>query len=128
MRGNETIISVTCIIKHQDGHEEMSDPLTATMDTSGKKTGIHAKASTITYLRRYTLTGMLGLAAADKDDDGVKAVTSEPGGKPKITGAQMRATIQKIKSKEVTVEKVKEYYTLTPDEETALQTIQDNSK
>lgn len=62
-------ILVTCIITHVDGHSE-SCPMDGPKDTSGSKNEIQARASTITYLERYTLLAALGLSTADEDDDG----------------------------------------------------------
>lgn len=62
-------ISVTCIITHEGGHSERTT-LTAPPDDSGKKNGIQAIGSSVTYLQRYTLMAATGLAAAGMDDDG----------------------------------------------------------
>jgi len=62
-------ITVKCIITHRDGHSE-SNKLTAFADQSGKKNAIQATASTVSYLRRYTLTGGFGICVSDEDDDG----------------------------------------------------------
>lgn len=67
-------ITVTCYIKHKDGHSE-STFLSALPDNTGKKNAIQQVASTITYLQRYTILSLTGLATIDQDDDGVK---SEP--------------------------------------------------
>lgn len=61
-------ISVTCILSHADGHSEETT-LAGPADTSGNKNAIQAIGSTLTYLQRYSLVQMLGLAAA-ADDDG----------------------------------------------------------
>ena len=61
-------ISVTCILSHKDGHSEETT-LAGPADTSGNKNAIQAIGSTLTYLQRYSLVQMLGLAAA-RDDDG----------------------------------------------------------
>lgn len=74
------VITVWCIISHLDGHQETSQPLSGEYDSSGKKNLIQQKASTITYLRRYTLTGMLGLSTMEADNDGKGGAKSkEPG-------------------------------------------------
>lgn len=65
----ESIINVTCIVTHKAGHSERV-VLSGTPDVSGKKNNIQSIASTVTYLRRYTLTGALGIATADPDFDG----------------------------------------------------------
>lgn len=64
-------ISVTCILSHEAGHSEETT-LAGPADTSGSKNAIQAIGSTLTYLQRYSLVQMLGLAAA-ADDDGKSA-------------------------------------------------------
>lgn len=65
-------IHVTCILSHKDGHSEETT-LSGPADSSGNKNAIQAIGSTLTYLQRYTLVQMLGLAASDQDDDGKAA-------------------------------------------------------
>ena len=62
-------IVVTCKITHELGHSEETS-LSAQSDTSGNKNSIQAIGSTITYLERYTLLAITGLATTDQDDDG----------------------------------------------------------
>lgn len=64
-------ISVTCVLSHKAGHSEETT-LSGPADTSGSKNAIQAIGSTLTYLQRYSLVQMLGLAA-DTDDDGKAA-------------------------------------------------------
>lgn len=59
-------ISVTCVLSHGIHHEETT--LCGPADTTGNKNAIQAIGSTLTYLQRYSLVQMLGLAAADDDD------------------------------------------------------------
>lgn len=80
-------ITVTCVITHSNGHFE-STSLTATPDQTGKKNDIQAVGSTITYLQRYTLLAILGLATADQDNDG-RLNTSHP--PPDGSGQQEQA-------------------------------------
>lgn len=61
------LVSVTCIIAHEDGYSEETT-LSAGSDTSGNKNSIQAIGSTVTYLQRYTIKAALGLAVADDDD------------------------------------------------------------
>lgn len=68
-------INVTCVLAHRAGHFEETT-LAGPADTSGNKNAIQSIGSTLTYLQRYSLVQMLGLAAAD-DDDGHAA---GPGG------------------------------------------------
>lgn len=68
-------IKVTCILSHYLGHQE-SVSLVAHADQSGGKNAIQAVGSSITYLQRYTLFAITGLAAGD-DDDGRQGVIAE---------------------------------------------------
>lgn len=61
-------ICVTCRITHEFGHSEETT-LCAPSDTSGSKNAIQAIGSTITYLERYSLLALTGLATYDQDDD-----------------------------------------------------------
>lgn len=67
-QGNGTI-AVVCTLTHELGHRE-SVRMEAGSDTSGGKNSIQAVASTTTYLQRYTLLAITGLATEDQDDDG----------------------------------------------------------
>lgn len=69
---NANAITVTCTITHKLGYSE-STSLTAGSDNSGNKNSIQAIGSTITYLQRYTLLALTGLATHDQDDDGKTA-------------------------------------------------------
>lgn len=61
-------IKVTCIISHVDGHSEQTS-MSAAKDATGAKNEIQQRASTVTYLQRYTLIAALGLTTADQDTD-----------------------------------------------------------
>jgi hypothetical protein len=60
-------VAVTCKITHIMGHSE-STTLEAAADTSGGKNAIQAIGSTVTYLERYTLLALTGLATHEDDD------------------------------------------------------------
>lgn len=62
-------IQVTCTVTHILGYSE-STSLKSEADNSGGKNAIQAIGSAITYLQRYTLLALTGLAAHDQDDDG----------------------------------------------------------
>lgn len=62
-------VTVKCKITHVMGHSEETK-LSASPDTSGSKNPIQAIGSAISYLQRYTLLSLTGLATADMDDDG----------------------------------------------------------
>lgn len=62
-------IVVTCILKHAKGHSE-SVTMSAPPDASGKKNAIQQIASATSYLQRYTLKAITGVAEKGQDDDG----------------------------------------------------------
>lgn len=62
-------IEVTCTITHVLGHSEAVS-MAGPPDTGGAKNAIQARASTITYLERYTLKAACGLAEQGDDTDG----------------------------------------------------------
>jgi len=65
-------ITVTCTITHNLGYSEKTS-LTSAPDQSGGKNAIQAIGSTISYLERYTILALTGLATHDQDDDGAAA-------------------------------------------------------
>lgn len=67
-------LEVTCTIKHSAGHME-SVSMGGPPDVGGAKNAIQARASTVSYLQRYTLKAITGLSEQDDDSDGV--VTAE---------------------------------------------------
>lgn len=71
-------IEVTCTLRHTGGHSE-SVSMGGPPDAGGAKNLIMARASTTTYLQRYTLKAICGLAEAGQDDDG-RGGASEAGG------------------------------------------------
>ena len=54
-------IHVSCIVTHKAGHSE-TVTMDAAPDNSGKKNSIQQIASSVTYLQRYTLLAIAGLA------------------------------------------------------------------
>lgn len=74
-------IKVTCKITHIQGHSEETY-LSAPPDTTGSKNAIQAIGSTVTYLQRYTVLALTGLATCDQDDDGAGAANQPSTKKP----------------------------------------------
>lgn len=62
-------LEVTCFLRHIDGHEEVA-AMGGPPDEKGAKSPVQARASTKTFLERYTLKAVLGLAEANDDNDG----------------------------------------------------------
>lgn len=61
-------VKVSCIISHKLGHSETTE-LLSKPDTGGNKSPIHAVASAVALLERYTLLAAVGLAARDMDSN-----------------------------------------------------------
>lgn len=68
-------IMVTCVVTHSMGHSE-STTLSSEPDKSGGKNSIQGIGSAVSYLQRYTLFSILGLASQEKDNDGGYAPSS----------------------------------------------------
>jgi hypothetical protein len=62
-------VRVTCVLTHSAGHSE-SVTLESAPDDSGGKNSIQQIASAVSYLERYTLLAITGVATHDMDDDG----------------------------------------------------------
>ena len=65
-------MEVTCTLSHAAGHSE-SVSMGGGPDDGPGRNAIQARGSAKTYLERYTLTAILGLAATELDDDGAGA-------------------------------------------------------
>jgi hypothetical protein len=90
----ETGIKVKCVLTHSLGRQEICE-MVGRPDDSGSKNHLQQTASTVTYLRRYTLTGVLGIATAEEDVDGK--------GPEQPTGSE---TVNQILQNEPTAESV----------------------
>jgi len=88
-------VAVTCTITHKAGHSE-SVTLKAGRDESGGKNSIQALGSAITYLQRYTLLAITGLAVEDgSDDDGRGADGSTMDASTRLELWTLRARVAK---------------------------------
>lgn len=56
-------------LKHSEGHSITAE-IDLPADTSGSKNAVQAKASTLTYAKRYLLTMLLNIVTKDEDTDG----------------------------------------------------------
>ncbi|QQB37954.1 ERF family protein [Achromobacter deleyi] len=68
-RDEKDWMEVTCYLRHVGGHEE-SVSMGGPPDAGGAKNAIQARASTKTYLERYTLKAITGLSEQKDDNDG----------------------------------------------------------
>ena len=77
-------ITVSCTVTHERGHFETVS-IQGAADTSAKKNAIQSIASTVTYLKRYTLLAITGLSTKEEaDDDGA-------GGRDEVDPAEAEA-------------------------------------
>lgn len=70
------LMEVTCVLKHSAGHFETVS-MSGAPDTGPGRNAIQARGSIKTYLEKYTLTAILGIASTDQDDDGAGANKSK---------------------------------------------------
>lgn len=61
-------LEVTCTLKHVGGHFEVVS-MGGPPDVGGAKNAIQARASTVSYLERYTLKAITGLSEQEDDQD-----------------------------------------------------------
>ncbi len=89
-------IEVTCTVKHTAGHSE-SVSMGGPPDAGGAKNAIQARASTVSYLERYTLKAITGLSEQEEDDDGAGAGASADFAASWVQAAEHAATHDALK-------------------------------
>jgi len=94
-------IRITCVIKHEQGHQETFS-LASPPDKGAGRSGVQSIGSTITYLRRYTLAGALGLATADMPDadEGAAGDRIEPTRNLRVAAALKKYDRDRIQAEE----------------------------
>jgi hypothetical protein len=70
------VITVSCILRY-GLYQHTPTTMRAPADQTGGKNFIQAKASTLTYLERYTFCGATGLTAGMPDNDAAKITPAE---------------------------------------------------
>lgn len=73
---NESDSSVTCVLTHEAGHSETAT-LSGPDDLSGSKNPLQGLGSTLSYLERYSILMVTGLATSDMDDDGAASASNQ---------------------------------------------------
>ncbi|PYE13393.1 ERF superfamily protein [Paraburkholderia silvatlantica] len=100
-RDEKDWMEVTCYLRHVNGHEE-SVSMGGPPDAGGAKNAIQARASTLTYLNRYTLKAITGLSEQNDDDDGNQSGQSFEGQAlvdqflEQISGAKSEAEVRQV--------------------------------
>lgn len=93
-------VQVTCRLTHCEGHSE-SCALDATVDGSGGKNSIQAVGSTVSYLERYTILSLLGLATGDMPTGEERQAEG-----PKVDPARNLAAVGELRKRGVDLDAV----------------------
>lgn len=132
----EARVFVTCTVTHRLGYSQ-SVTLDCAPDDSGGKNNIQAVGSAITYLQRYTLLAILGLAAEDRDDDGAGYTEPQPQAGPQTWPSDsfskqfarwQQAVEQGVKTKADILALARSKGALTPEQERAINELQEPAK
>lgn len=94
----KNLLTVTCTITHSGGHSE-STSLTITVDKLGSANAVQSLGGNVSYLKRYCVTSLTGLATEDYDgenppqmpDKKQKTAPGKPAFKPAYTKEQYDA-------------------------------------
>lgn len=100
-------ITVICEVTHRAGHME-SVLMDAAPDSSGKKNQIQQVASAITYLQRYTLLAVCGLATKSEHDDDGRGAGGSAGAAD--TESDVLATLLEDLKEKITDEDARQHY------------------
>jgi hypothetical protein len=76
-RDEKDWLEITCTLKHVGGHSE-SVSMGGPPDAGGAKNALQARASTKSYLERYTLKAICGVAEGGDDSDGNAPAAAVP--------------------------------------------------
>lgn len=104
---NQGWITVKCSLRHALGHVESCE-LTAQADGSGAKNAIQQIGSTITYLQRYTLKAILGLASIDDDGAASDSVKAEQ--QAKVEFVKWQASAKQVMDRQSSIEELNDWY------------------
>lgn len=115
-------IKLSCILSHVGGHSRRVT-LEAGPDDSGGKNSIQAVGSTLSYLERYTLLAIMGIAARGMDDDG-NSTTSNIVDQPPMTDTIFDDVLSKVRKGVLTVETLATRFTMTPKQKEALEKME----
>lgn len=91
-------IEVTCFLKHERGHVEAVS-MGGEPDTGGAKSKIQARASTVSYLERYTLKAGTGTAEEGDDGDGAGDLMPEAEYRGWVTAIEATTTKEAARAK-----------------------------
>jgi hypothetical protein len=107
-------VYIKCILSHAGGHFE-SDEMRGKPDQSGNKNVIQADSSTSTYLMRYTLKKVLGIASG-RDDDGKGGAAPINQERAKSKRFNFDSVLKAVQDKKITAQEAEETYDLTAEQ------------
>ena len=119
-----TTVKVTCIVTHRDGHFEETS-LIGPNDTSGGKNAIQGIGSSTSYLERYTLKAILGMASSH-DDDGNGG--NGGNGQQQSPPEQRPAAGNQVPKQEQTKQQEPKRYASTPDHDALWTLVMETAK
>lgn len=110
------MMTVTCILKHRDGHEE-SNEIQLPVATIKGQTPIQAMGMGSTYGRRYTLMQALNIAVAEDDQDGFAVNAKVEASKKPMSDARLEKAIEQVNLKNADLQKdILDKFDLTPEQ------------
>ena len=117
-----TKVTVECLVSHELGHSESSGPVTMPIIQGQEDTGANPMqrvAIAMTYAKRYSLLGIIGMAPEDDDDaKGAGTVAGAAGAAPPPQSEDGSALVTGIETKTGTSKANKPWtmYTITFDD------------
>lgn len=110
------MMTVTCVLKHRDGHEE-SNEIQLPIATIKGQTPIQAMGMGSTYGRRYTLMQALNIAVAEDDQDGFAVNAKVEASKKPMSDARLEKAIEQVNLKNADLQKdILDKFDLTPEQ------------
>jgi len=109
------MMTVVCILKHRDGHEE-SNEIQLPIATIKGQTPIQAMGSGSTYGRRYTLMQALNIAVSEEDQDGFAVNAKVESSKKPLSDVRLTKAIEQVNAGVITVDSITDAYDLTPEQ------------
>lgn len=123
------LITVTATLLHRLGHSK-STSMSLPIDSSGSKNAVQGNGSSVSYGKRYTMSALLNISTGD-DVDGHSAAQDDnqpqqqpqyhaPKEKPPISNAGLNESMAKIKTGELTIQRLRDNRQFTPEQQKAI--------
>lgn len=109
------MMTVTCVLKHRDGHEESNEIMLPVATIKGQ-TPIQAMGMGSTYGRRYTLMQALNIAVAEDDQDGFALNAKVEASKVSLSDARLEKAIAQVNEGKLQINQITDAYDLTPEQ------------